>query len=69
MLILSLRFGFLALLLVCTVGVQAGTKSIIVDDADTDLISYSKGWNIGNQCAGCAAQPDKSKAQDGTWHE
>jgi hypothetical protein len=66
---LSLRFLWWTLLLVCIARVQAGTRTITVDDAATNLISYSKGWNKGELCEGCAAKPDKSKARDGTWHE
>jgi len=67
---LSLRFLLPTLLLACVAGVQAGTRSTIVDDSETSKINYSpQGWNQGNQCAGCAAQPDKNRARGGTWHD
>jgi len=65
---LLLRF-LLWTLLALIAGVQARTKTFIVDDAATNLIRYSKGWNVGNLCGGCAAKPDKDKPRDGTWHE
>ena len=64
----SLRFLLWTLLAYIAV-VEAGTKTFIVDDAATNLIIYSKGWNVGNLCGGCAAKPDKDKPRDGTWHE
>ena len=65
----SLRFLLWLPQLAYILGVQAGTRSVIVDDAATNQIKYSKGWNVGNDCAGCAAHPSKDKAWDATWHE
>ena len=64
----SLRF-LLWTLLAYIAGVRARTRSVIVDDADTNRIIYSEGWNIGDQCGECFARPDGGKALDGTWHE
>jgi len=66
---LSLRSLLWTQLLASIAGAQARTTLVVVDDADTDRISYSKAWNPGNECPGCAAQPDKSKPINGTWHE
>ena len=69
MLILSLRFQLWVLLLVCITGVQAGMRTITVDDADTSKIRYSEGWNIANQCVGCTAQLDNERVRNGTLHK
>jgi hypothetical protein len=51
-------------------GKQLQAKIVVVDDADTDQVIYSStGWNIGNTCTGCFAQPNRTLASDGTWHE
>lgn len=70
MLSLSLpRFSFTAALILFFAGTLLDAKSVIVDDIDTKVITYSSGWNIGNNCPDCFAQPAESQAYDRTWHE
>ena len=69
MLILSPRFQLWVLLLVRIAGVQAGMRTITVDDADTSKISYSEGWDVSNQCVGCTAQLDNKRMRNGTLHK
>jgi hypothetical protein len=70
MLSLSLsQFSFIAALTLFFAGTRLDAKSVIVDDADTTNITYSSGWNIGNDCPSCFAQPSTLRAFDRTWHE
>jgi len=65
----SSQLFFAAALILSFAGTLLDGKSVIVDDADTKNITYSSGWNIGNNCSRCFAQPAESQAFDGTWHE
>lgn len=49
-------------------------SNVTVDDSGTDpitgaAIQYTSGWNIGPECRGCQAQPDRARAYNGTWHD
>ena len=72
MLSLSLsQYLFPTALVLFFAGTRVDAENIIVDDANTSKIGYSSGsgWQPGNTCAGCFAQPDRTQAYDGTWHE
>ena len=63
------QFPFTPALLLLISGGQLEAKSVIVDDSDTSRITYSSGWNIGNNCTTCFAEPDSTQPSNGTWHE
>jgi hypothetical protein len=42
-------------------------RSVVVDDANTDRITYSSGWKEFNDCT-CLVQPTKASANNGTYH-
>lgn len=62
-----IRSGLLALVISTFVGFTLAA-TVTVDDADSG-ITYSSGWNVGNTCAECLAQPDKPSTHGGTWHD
>jgi len=45
-------------------------RRIVVDDAETDKILYSKGWTESHSCPGCPAGSDRTQdyINNGTWH-
>jgi len=54
--------------------------NISIDDASSDPLTGTRitygltndvtgGWNVGQACSGCFAQPDASQAFNGTWHD
>ncbi|PVF98289.1 hypothetical protein CPB86DRAFT_705366, partial [Serendipita vermifera] len=47
---------------------QVGAGQVTVDDADSG-VSYVGAWNVGNTCTECLAQPDRTRARSGTWHD
>ncbi|KAI0724107.1 hypothetical protein C8Q72DRAFT_858228 [Fomitopsis betulina] len=52
----------------------AASTNVTIDDTYGDSVTglrpvYSAGWNIGQDCSGCAITPDESKAFMGTWHD
>jgi hypothetical protein len=64
------RFPFAAALvfLLTLTHLDAKAKTVVVDDAETDKITYSPGgWKIGNGCSDCPAKPDTALVN--TWHE
>jgi phosphatidylserine/phosphatidylglycerophosphate/cardiolipin synthase-like enzyme len=63
------QFSLTVALILSFAGTRLDAKSVIVDDADTTKITYSSGWNIGNDCSKCSANPIKSQAFEETWHE
>jgi len=63
------QISFVAVLVLIFTGARLDAKSVIVDDTDASKITYSSGWLAGNTCTGCFAQPDKTQAFNGTWHE
>jgi len=67
----SSQFAFTAAFVLFFVGRRLDAKYVSVDDTDTSRILYSSdsGWNIGDNCAHCAARLDKTKVFGGTWHE
>ena len=63
------QISFTVALVLSLAGTRLDAKSVIVDDSHTSQITYSAGWNIGNNCTGCYAQPDRTQAFNETWHE
>ncbi|KAG8775496.1 hypothetical protein FRC16_004799 [Serendipita sp. 398] len=48
---------------------RASAGNYTVDDAASGITYSAGGWNVGNECPGCYAQPDKTKAHGATWHD
>ena len=46
----------------------AMAKKIIVDDAETDKIAYSKGWTEHHDCPGCSPRLPQPYIHNNTWH-
>ena len=43
-------------------------QNITVDDTDPS-IQYTGPWDEGQDCGGCALQPDRNQMYNGTWHD
>ena len=39
------------------------------DERNGNMITYSDGWNVGQNCVGCTAKPDPSQLFEHTWHD
>ena len=62
------QFPFTAALVLLIGARCLESKSVFVDDSDTSRIIYS-GWDIGNNCTSCYAEPDPTQPSNGTWHK
>lgn len=74
----DLRLALLVQIILFTLGgsTSAELHNVTIDDAYSGgiegvAISYlpSNGWTEGQNCKGCAAQPDVTQVFDGTWHD
>ncbi|KAG8798365.1 hypothetical protein FRC18_008683, partial [Serendipita sp. 400] len=59
-------FGFIWMITLIN---RASAGNYTVDDAASGITYSAGGWNVGNECPGCYAQPDKTKAHGATWHD